>query len=48
MNKEKKVISLSIRVKPSTKEALDKFCQKKNRSMSFVIEAVLRKFLGLR
>jgi len=48
MNKEKKLLNpISAKVLPSTKSAIDKACQKENRSISFIVERALRKDLKL-
>jgi hypothetical protein len=48
MNKEKKLFNpISAKVLPTTKAALDKVCQKENRSISFIVEEALRKHLKL-
>jgi predicted transcriptional regulator len=38
----------SIKFMASTKEALDKTCQKEDRSLSYVVERAVRKDLGLK
>ena len=49
INKERKSEKpLSIRIKASTKDALDKASQKENRSYSYIIEQALRKELGVK
>lgn len=46
--KEKKTAQVSLRLQQSTFDELYKVCQKHDRSMSYVIEAVLRKYLKLK
>jgi predicted transcriptional regulator len=46
--KEKKLEKpISITLKPSTKEAIDKACQKEDRSVSWIVERGVRKDLNL-
>ena len=46
--KEKKMDQVvGVKLRPSTKEALDKACHVQDRSMSYVIEKALRGYLGL-
>ena len=48
INKEKKMEKpLSIKIKASTKEALDKAVQKEDRSYSYIIERAVRKDLKI-
>lgn len=45
---EKKLLRpVSIKLRGSTKEAIQRICQKENRTMSFVIERAVRKELKL-
>lgn len=46
--KEKKMEKpLSIKIKPSTKESLDKVSQNEDRSLSYIIERAIRRDLKL-
>lgn len=48
MSDEKKLEKpISVKVKPSTKQAIDKICHKEDRSISYVVEKCVRKYLGL-
>jgi predicted transcriptional regulator len=48
MAKEKKIQKpISIKLKPSTKEAVDKICHSDDRSISYVVEKCVRNSLGL-
>ena len=48
MDKEKKMDKpISIRIKPSTKEAIDRTCLKEDRPMAYIIEKAVRIFLRL-
>jgi predicted transcriptional regulator len=47
MKQEKKTSQLSIRVKDSTHERLYKLAAKNNRSVSFIVESILRRYLRL-
>ena len=48
MEKEKKLEKpLSIKVRPSTKEVLDKISQTEDRSLSYIIERSVRRDLKL-
>lgn len=48
INKEKKLEKpCSIKLKASTKEAIDKACQKEDRNFSYIVERAVRKNLGL-
>jgi predicted transcriptional regulator len=46
--KEKKMEKpISVRFKESTKQAIDKICQKEDRSLSYIIERAVRAGLNL-
>lgn len=48
MKREKKMIKpTSVSLMPSTKQALYKVCQDENRSISYVVEKAIRKYLKL-
>lgn len=46
--KEKKMDQVvGVRLRPTTKEALDKACHQQDRSISYIIEKALREYLKL-
>lgn len=48
MDKEKKMEKpVSVKIKASTKLAIDKACQKEDRSISYIVERAVRRDLNL-
>jgi hypothetical protein len=46
--KEKKIIQISLKLRPSTAERLHRAAQRNDRSVNYIVETILRKYFNLK